>query len=243
MLKRLKKTKVEPAIAIRDWSYFFSHVGLMKLFIELLHICDIVNLMQTSRRLYAFYNGAKFAQAIITMIRRDCGHQYKMAPLRFLAVRLNPKWITVNGVPTKRYTSCYSCSSQINVTKTTPMSSKLCTSCVLHSRVFYNIVSPKVMKLYRELYREDQWSRIERVLARLAADLGGNQAGETATIDSDIDYLHSQILALDLKLKDGYEIEDIINEHGKREEAQPPIDIQTDKNVKRIKVIVIDDAA
>lgn len=106
----------------------------------------------------------------------------------------------------------------------------------------HRVVSPKVMKCYRELYQEDQWPRIERVLARFAADLGFNRARKTTTLDFDIDYLHSQILPLDLKLKDGYEIEDIINEHGKREEVQSPLDVQADKTVKRIKVTSRDDA-
>lgn len=206
MLKNLKKTKLQPDVRIRDWSWFFSNANLMKLLAHLLHICDIVNLLQTCRRLYSFFHGTKFTAVIIEMIVRDCECEYTMRPLQFLSSRFNPKWKTIDGEQVKYFRSCYTCSSKINVTKITPISSTLCTYCMRCSLRFYRSISYKLMKCYNQVYPEDQWPRIERVLGRMAVEIGRDRLKKVSTAKQLINDIHNQIFALDLILNPGYRI-------------------------------------
>ncbi len=235
MLKKLRTAKLETAVAIRDWSDFFSHVYLMKRFIDLLHIYDIVNLHQTCRRLYSFYQGTRFAKEIIVMAARDCESVYKMSPLKFLSGRFNRKLTQPGDLLVKRFTSCYSCKSQINITKVVPLSSTLCTRCIHYSRLFYRTISPKVTACYKRYYREDQWPRIERVMGRLAVIVGQDKIIKLGSTELNVAHVKACIFTLDLQLNDGYAIRII-------DGALDVVEVKVAaRPAKRLKVVVGDD--
>lgn len=112
LTKKLRKKNFKTVCIVKTWEELFRVKVVLKILLPMLHIFDIIHLMQTTREIYIFYNNTKTAKILCPVVQRDLGESYKSPPLQFVSKNRTPKFEENRWVASKCSLCCNKTSSR-----------------------------------------------------------------------------------------------------------------------------------